>query len=221
MASMSDQYTQVGSDESGLVPPQNADRSEWPKRLRALTADELDRLTIDRDGRFFWDGKAVNGPGKPPVATTAAAADKKSSGDLEREAIDMLDRAAADIGAHHPAEQDAAPSEQPRESDATAIGPIKPGTEVAPITEQRSIQLVKPRQFASRMTGPEKVRLSLSPWQSLAMVVATIALFAGAFGIAVNGFVAANDWGCRVGWIKTYCPPKPVLHPGMSARIAD
>ena len=39
-------------DESGIVASQTARPSEWPKKLRTLTAAELDRLTIDSSGRF-------------------------------------------------------------------------------------------------------------------------------------------------------------------------
>ena len=52
-----DPYPEVSVDESGIVPPQGARASEWPKKLRTLTAAELDRLTIDDSGRFYWDGR--------------------------------------------------------------------------------------------------------------------------------------------------------------------
>src|SRR3954463_10175408 len=55
-----DPYPEVSGDESGIVPPQAPRTSEWPKKLRTLTAAELDRLTIDNSGRFYWDGKLVN-----------------------------------------------------------------------------------------------------------------------------------------------------------------
>ena len=48
-----DPYPEVSGDESGIVPPQSARASEWPKKLRTLTAAELDRLTIDDSGRFL------------------------------------------------------------------------------------------------------------------------------------------------------------------------
>jgi hypothetical protein len=47
-----EQYTEVGGDESGIVPPQSSRPPEWPKKIRTLTAAELDRLTIDSSGRF-------------------------------------------------------------------------------------------------------------------------------------------------------------------------
>jgi hypothetical protein len=40
--------------------PQNEQSSEWPKRIRDLTAAELDRLTIDENGHFYWDDKLIN-----------------------------------------------------------------------------------------------------------------------------------------------------------------
>ena len=55
-----DPYPEVSVDELGIVPPQGARASEWPKKLRTLTAAELDRLTIDNSGRFYWDGKLVS-----------------------------------------------------------------------------------------------------------------------------------------------------------------
>jgi hypothetical protein len=237
-----DQYPPGGSDNSGFVPPQGADRPEWPKRLRALTADELDRLTIDRDGRFYWDGKAVTHPDRPPTAKAGPAPAVTTSGQgPEREAIDMLDRTANEIvdrkvSADEPAmpveatpPEDAMPVDEPATlvvENAPAAEPkplaaVVPETEVAPAPKSGGIRLVEPLDFGRRTAGQEKVRLVLSPWLSFAAVLTTIALFAGAIGIAANGFVAAHDWSCRVGWIKSYCPPKPLLHPGLSARIAD
>ena len=37
-----DPYPEVSVDESGIVPPQAARTSEWPKKLRTLTAAELE-----------------------------------------------------------------------------------------------------------------------------------------------------------------------------------
>ena len=64
-----DPYPEVGVDELGIVPPQGARPSEWPKKLRTLTAAELDRLTIDNSGRFYWDGKLVDYDTQPKQLT--------------------------------------------------------------------------------------------------------------------------------------------------------
>ncbi len=62
-----DQYPEVSDDDAGIVPPQSGRGAEWPKKIRTLTAAELDRLTIDAAGRFYWDGRLVNyEPPTPP-----------------------------------------------------------------------------------------------------------------------------------------------------------
>jgi hypothetical protein len=63
-----DQYLEVSMDETRLVPPQNTLKPEWPKKIRNLTAQELDRLMIDSDGRFYWDSKLVNYAESQPEA---------------------------------------------------------------------------------------------------------------------------------------------------------
>ena len=86
-----DPYPEVSVDESGIVPPQGARPSEWPKKLRTLTAAELDRLTIDNSGRFYWDGKLVN------YDTGAKRITDKTSESFEH-SMDILDRASRDLG---------------------------------------------------------------------------------------------------------------------------
>ena len=87
-----DPYPEVSGDESGIVPPQSSTRSsEWPKKLRTLTAAELDRLTIDNTGRFYWDGKLVN------YDTQSKQLTSKSSNSFDR-SMDMLDRAGSEFG---------------------------------------------------------------------------------------------------------------------------
>ena len=58
--SSTEPYPEVTVDELGIVPPQADRPPEWPKKIRTLTATELDRLTIDGAGRFYWDGSLVN-----------------------------------------------------------------------------------------------------------------------------------------------------------------
>ena len=58
-----DPYPEVSVDESGIVPPQGARTSEWPKKLRTLTAAELDRLTIDDSGRLVHERGVTASPG--------------------------------------------------------------------------------------------------------------------------------------------------------------
>ena len=83
---------EVTVDKSGIVPPQGARTAEWPKKLRTLTAAELDRLTIDNSGRFYWDGKLVSYD-----TQTKQLTDKSNS--LDR-SMDILDRASFELGGH-------------------------------------------------------------------------------------------------------------------------
>lgn len=195
-------YPEVTGDESGIVPPQNARSPEWPKKIRTLTASELDRLTIDSAGRFYWDGKLVNyEPPKPPEPEhTPDAAD--------RSAMDIIDRAVHELGEHR--------SPEPIE------GAELPKTSVVPHRERESLRTVdydrgpeiehEPAPVlaaAHAIHIPERLRLSLSPWQSIGAIIVVLAIIIGASGLAAYGWVVAHDWGCRIGAIKSYCPAAP------------
>ena len=56
---------------------------------------ELDRLTIDSAGRFYWDGKLVNY--EPPQAEEP---EPKPADAADRSAMEILDRAAYELDAH-------------------------------------------------------------------------------------------------------------------------
>ena len=84
-----DQYPEVSAEDTGLVPPQSTAKSEWPKKIRTLTAAELDRLTIDALGRFYWDGKLVNYDAHPSRIEKPV--------DLDQHAMDLLDRTAREL----------------------------------------------------------------------------------------------------------------------------
>src|SRR5262245_20232707 len=58
--SSTEPHPEVTADESGIGPQQGNRPPDWPKKIRTLTATELDRLTIDSAGRFYWDGRLVN-----------------------------------------------------------------------------------------------------------------------------------------------------------------
>src|ERR1051326_8813724 len=95
-------YPEVNIDESGIVPPQAGRSPEWPKKIRTLTATELDRLTIDDSGRFYWDGKLVNYEPR----------DFKSSSDKPS---DPPARSATDVGDHDLYSFEQAKSQEPHE----------------------------------------------------------------------------------------------------------
>ena len=53
-------------------------------------------------------------------------------------------------------------------------------------------------------------RLMMSPAQAIgALVIGLFVMIAG-IGAAVQGLATAYEWGCRVGWVQSYCaPPAP------------
>jgi hypothetical protein len=223
---MSDPYPEVTVDESGIVPPQSGRNPDWPKKIRTLTAAELDRLTIDSAGRFYWDGKLVNY--EPPQQPKSAESDTKRPEGLDRDALDMLDRAAYDLGdrkAPEPIEgadlerPHEAPVAEPRQArdeepavDLDHAAPV--AAAAAPAVTVGDSRLADDLAVASVIRVPERVRVSLSRWQSLGAIIMVLGIAVGASGLAAYGFVAAHDWGCRAGLIQSYCPMGPAARPG-------
>jgi hypothetical protein len=204
-----DPYPEVGVDESGIVPPQGARPSEWPKKLRTLTAAELDRLTIDNSGRFYWDGKLVNYDTQPKQLTD------KSADSLNR-SMDILDRASFELGnrkAPATIEGELAPEEMPARSDSSAgnLDKVRPqDVSTAPNAAADIHAAAAPHVIR---TG-DPTRLTLTRWQTLGAVIVVVAIAVGAFGMATYGYVAARDWGCKTGAFQTGCPvvDRPVRH---------
>jgi len=213
---MSTPYPEIKADESGLVPSQPTLRSEWPKKLRALTQQDLDRLTIDQEGRFYWDGKLV-------TATTTLSG--KGADDPEPKALEMLDRAAIEIAGHK-----AAPDVPPQSVKAVAeVKPVETGLPSVPTkptevpkqvaTAVRAARIERPS--SARRTNVEgKIRLSLSALQSLGGMLVTLALLVAATGLTAGGWAAAHEWSCRLAVISAkYCPAD--MAPKAPTRISD
>jgi hypothetical protein len=196
-------YPEVSVDESGIVPPQAARPSEWPKKLRTLTAAELDRLTIDNSGRFYWDGKLVNYD-----TGTKQLTDKTSSESLEQ-SMDLLDRATRDLAGH--------------KSPATIEGRLaepaafddEPGVVDLNVVRARGAAAVAdalaPPPPASHTA--DHTRLRLSRGQTAGAVIVVLAIAIGAIGMATYGYVAARDWGCKTGAFQSGCPAVNVPSP--------
>jgi hypothetical protein len=183
-----DTYPEVNVDESGIVPPQTTRPAEWPKKLRTLTAAELDRLTIDNSGRFYWDGNLVNYDTGPKQLTD------KTPDSLDR-SMDILDRASLELGG--------------RKAPTTIEGQLaEPAGSSA---EPSAVELGLHRAQGSPTTAPlirsaDHTRVTLSRWQTFGAVIVVLALAVGAFGMATYGYVAARDWGCRTGAFQDGCP---------------
>lgn len=220
-----DQYPEVSTEDTALVPPQGAPKSEWPKKIRTLTAAELDRLTIDAFGRFHWDGKLVNYDSHPSRLEKPV--------DLDQHAMELLDRTARELSDPNHAqpvpELQPVPEMQPEPvalaapalaaTPNDAIVPVAPTAAPAPVVEP-------PRQeitvAAPAPAQPETKRVKFTLLQSIGIFFGVIGLLAAATGIAVSSLVAANEWGCKVGWVKNYCPappeaPKPPPRPDIPA----
>ena len=180
-----DSYPEVNVDESGIVPPQTARPSEWPKKLRTLTAAELDRLTIDNSGRFYWDGNLVNYDSGPKQLTD------KTPDSLDH-SMDILDRASLELGGRKP----------PATIEGQLAEPA--GSSAEPGAVELDVHHTRASSAATRFT--EHTRVTLSRWQTFAAVIVVLAIAVGAFGMATYGYVAARDWGCRTGAFQDGCP---------------
>ena len=175
-------------DESGIVASQTARPSEWPKKLRTLTAAELDRLTIDSSGRFYWDGTLVNYDSGPKQI-----ADKKP--DALDHSMDILDRASVELGS--------------RKLPTTIEGQLAEpaGSSAEPSAVQLDVHRTQALPgVATVIRSAEQTRVTLSTWQTLAAVIVVLAIAVGAAGVATYGYVAARDWGCKTGAIHDGCP---------------
>ncbi len=229
-----EQYPEISDDESGLVP-QESPRPEWPKKIRMLSAAELDRLTIDSDGRFYWDGKLVNYDlmqqqqfQQPDAQHNHQAA---TIDPADRNAFELLDRSAADFHAHNRNQLEPTVSAAPQVTAEPLHTPGVRAVDLDTVTQQPSLPQVSapaavvpaayPTLTGTTMsaTTAAKVRISLSAWQSIGLMLVILGFLAGMLGVAANGLVAANEWGCRLGMVKaTYCPPPPPPPPAPPAR---
>lgn len=214
-----DQYPEVSGEEAGIVPPQGSAKQEWPKKIRTLTASELDRLTIDGLGRFYWDGQLVNYQAHPSRI-------EQKPVDLDQHAMDLLDRTARELSDPHSAQPDAetgtaATSEiQPEPTPTSApelaatpadqLVPAAPAATEAPAaTPTPVIEVRRQEVIVPSAARSETVRMKLTGWQSIGFIVVILGFTAGAAGIAASGLVAAHEWGCKVGLVQSYCPPPP------------
>jgi hypothetical protein len=204
-----EEYPEVSGDESGIVPTQSARPPEWPKKIRTLTASELDRLTIDSSGRFYWDGKLVN---YEPSESKAGAGESAES--REQSAMDIIDRAAHDLSDHKapsPIEGAALPGlHSPTEFDFTRVLPAA-STTALPL-DSAPAQMIR---------ASDQLHLSLSRLQAVAVIVALLAFVTGAAGVAAYGYVAMRDWSCRIDSKQSNCPAVAVAKPIARPQIPE
>lgn len=198
-----EEYPEVSGDELGIVPSQSARTPEWPKKLRTLTASELDRLTIDSSGRFYWDGNLVNY--EPPRQKDD---DAQTPEFHDQSAMDIIDRAVHDLTDHRlpsPIEGAALPGlpHPATEFDFARMMPAAATFSALP-ADGAPAQVIR---------ASDNVRLTLSRWQAIAVVVALLAFVTGAAGVAAYGYIAMRDWSCRIDSKQSNCPVLPVTKP--------
>jgi hypothetical protein len=220
-----DQYSRhADDDESGLVPPQGTQPADRPRKIRSLSTDDLDRLTIDSAGRFYWDGQLVNYGFAKPDGQLLDARELSSLASPHKETTtggtamadpvsptskDSTLDALADALAATPA-----PTEAPTIVVAAPAAPTPaPSVEPAPAVRRETDVVVavtdKPRRF------------KLSAWQSIGAFFAVLSLLLAAAGLAASGFASAHEWSCRAGFVTAYCPPKPAPAPARPRGIID
>jgi hypothetical protein len=200
-------YPEVTGDESGIVPPQSGRAPEWPKKIRTLTASELDRLTIDGAGRFYWDGKLVNY--EPPKSSEP---EPKSPDAGDRSAMDIIDRAVYELG-DRKLPQPIEGAELPK-SVGTHVHREREDLRAVDLDQERAAEddradAPPAAAVVGSIRAADRIRLSLSRWQSLGAIVVVLGIAVGASGVAAYGWVVAHDWGCRIGVITSYCPSSP------------
>jgi len=214
-------YPEVSVDESGIVPPQGGRPQEWPKKIRTLTATELDRLTIDSAGRFYWDGKLVNYEPPEDRRERHEPSVEKPDEHEERPAMDLAERTPYDLHEPIPSE----PAESTDEHERHEVEPVHAvrhehdepqdthDLDIHPVAHHARHTAAAadvPDALAAQLIRvPDRIRISLSRWQSLGAVIVALGIMIGALGVAAYGFVATHEWGCRTGLIQTYCPAMP------------
>lgn len=221
-------HPEISVDESGIGPQQQDRGPEWPKKIRTLTATELDRLTIDSAGRFYWDGRLVNY--EPPVLPKPAA--DKPAEPPARPAADLVEHDPYSFEQPKPAEHvEHTETAEVQRTDDAPIHPVAHRDDrFHDLDDVHTVQhhAVHHHDMAAEITGayaapttiqmPDRIRVSMTWWQSLGALIVVLCLMIGTLGVAAFGFIAAHDWGCRTGLIQSYCPA-PASRPAARTDI--
>ena len=222
--SSTEPYPEVTVDESGNGPQQAARPPDWPKKIRTLTATELDRLTIDSAGRFYWDGRLVNY--EPPESKQPAKAAEERM-PAEAEATDY---------SHHEDQKTPDPiegAELDRQVDVQSQALAHRDERIHDLDDVRAAQHHRAvhhgaisGEFADVVATPvvnlpDRMRVTMTRWQSLGAIIIVLCVMLASLGVAALGLSAAHDWGCRTGMIQTHCPAgmpgRPAARPDIPA----
>jgi hypothetical protein len=209
--SATEPYPEVTGDESGIGPQQNRS-PEWPKKIRTLTATELDRLTIDSAGRFYWDGRLVNY--EPPEGKESG---KSAAPQTDRMPVE------AEPGTYSPDDHKAPEpiegAEFDRETQSQALA--HRDEHLHDLDDVRATRTLHHGEISDVVATPvvnipDRVRLSLTGWQSIGAIIVVLCAMLISLGVAALGLATAHEWGCRTGVIQIQCPAMPSGRPSRS-----
>jgi len=192
-------------DESGIGPQQSNRPPDWPKKIRTLTATELDRLTIDSAGRFYWDGRLVN---YEPPQLAKADADRMP---VEAEAGDYRHD---DHKTPEPIE--GADLDRPVETQSQAIA--HRDEHMHDLDDVRATRTLHHSEISDVVATPvvnipDRMKISMTRWQSFGAIIVVLCALLVSLGVAALGLATAHEWGCRTGVIQTHCPGMPSGRP--------
>jgi hypothetical protein len=204
--SSTEPYPEVSTgDESGIGPQQTNRAPDWPKKIRTLTATELDRLTIDSAGRFYWDGKLVNYEPPQPAKSAASQADRTPV-EAEPSVYSHEDHKTPD-----PIE--GADLDRPVETQSQAIA--HRDEHLHDLDDVRATRTLHHGAMSGEFSDvvaapvvniPDRMRISMTRWQSFGAIIVVLCALLVSLGVAALGLATAHEWGCRTGVIQLQCP---------------
>jgi hypothetical protein len=203
-------------DESGIGPQQSNRGPDWPKKIRTLTATELDRLTIDSAGRFYWDGKLVNY--EPPQPAKSAQTDRTPV-EAEPSVYSNEDHKTPD-----PIE--GADLDRPVEGQSQAIA--HRDEHLHELDDVRATRTLHHSAMSGEFSDvvaapvvniPDRMRISMTRWQSFGAIIVVLCALLVSLGVAALGLATAHEWGCRTGVIQIQCPTMPGGRPSPRTDI--
>jgi hypothetical protein len=203
-------------DESGIGPQQSTRGPDWPKKIRTLTATELDRLTIDSAGRFYWDGKLVNYEPPQPAKSaqtdrTPVEAEPSVYGNEDHKTPDPIEGADLD---------------RPVEGQSQAIA--HPDEHLHELDDVRATRTLHHSAMSGEFSDvvaapvvniPDRMRISMTRWQSFGAIIVVLCALLVSLGVAALGLATAHEWGCRTGVIQIQCPMTPGGRPSPRTDI--
>jgi hypothetical protein len=207
--SATEPHPEVTEDESGIGPQQQGNRPpEWPKKIRTLTATELDRLTIDGAGRFYWDGRLVNY--EPPLSKESARAD------ADRMPVEAEPGVYSHDDHKTPDPIEGADLDRPIDTQSQAIA--HRDEHMHDLDDVRATRTLHHSEISDVVATPvvnipERMKISMTRWQSLGAIIVVLCALLVSLGVAALGLATAHEWGCRTGVIQTHCPGTPAGRP--------